>query len=196
MSSTETFNSRKIFYIADWHYDHRDIIFVDNRPFASVSEMNHQMIERWNRTVTPNDIVYILGDMFACSQKDAALILGQLHGTKVLIKGNHDLCDHPAFSHHFQSIADYMEIEDHGQTVVLCHYPIPCFNNHFDGWYHLYGHVHMGFEWELTLQAQKAMEDRGHLCQMYNVGAMLPWMDYTPRTLDQIVKMAKNDSLR
>lgn len=27
----------------------------------------------------------------------------------------------------------------------------------------------------------------GHPCQMYNVGAMMPWMDYTPRTLDEIV---------
>ena len=24
-------------------------------------------------------------------------------------------------------------------------------------------------------------------CQMYNVGAMMPWMDYTPRTLDEIL---------
>lgn len=23
-------------------------------------------------------------------------------------------------------------------------------------------------------------------CQMFNVGAMMPWMDYTPRTLEQI----------
>lgn len=24
-------------------------------------------------------------------------------------------------------------------------------------------------------------------CQMFNVGAMMPWMDYTPRTLDEII---------
>ena len=25
-------------------------------------------------------------------------------------------------------------------------------------------------------------------CNMINVGAMMPWMDYTPRTLDEIEK--------
>jgi len=25
-------------------------------------------------------------------------------------------------------------------------------------------------------------------CEMYNVGAMMPWMDYTPRTLDEIIE--------
>ena len=24
-------------------------------------------------------------------------------------------------------------------------------------------------------------------CRMFNVGCMMPWMDYTPRTLDQII---------
>lgn len=28
---------------------------------------------------------------------------------------------------------------------------------------------------------------------MFNVGAMMPWMDYTPRTLDQIIGGAGND---
>lgn len=30
----------------------------------------------------------------------------------------------------------------------------------------------------------------GHKCQMYNVGAMLPYMDYTPRTLEQIILLS------
>lgn len=25
-------------------------------------------------------------------------------------------------------------------------------------------------------------------CEMYNVGAMMPYMDYTPRTLDEIIE--------
>jgi len=31
----------------------------------------------------------------------------------------------------------------------------------------------------------------GHKCQMYNVGAMMPWMDYTPKTLDQIILLSE-----
>ena len=30
----------------------------------------------------------------------------------------------------------------------------------------------------------------GKQCQMFNVGAMMPYMDYTPRTIDEILKGA------
>ena len=30
-------------------------------------------------------------------------------------------------------------------------------------------------------------------CQMFNVGCMLPYMDYTPRTLDEIIQSNQND---
>ena len=36
----------------------------------------------------------------------------------------------------------------------------------------------------------------GKKCAMYNVGVMMPWMDYTPRTLDQILRgAARYDAL-
>lgn len=28
-------------------------------------------------------------------------------------------------------------------------------------------------------------------CNMFNVGAMMPWMDYTPRTLEEIEALSK-----
>lgn len=34
----------------------------------------------------------------------------------------------------------------------------------------------------------------GHKCLMFNVGAMMPWMNFTPRTLDQIIGGASNDN--
>lgn len=34
-------------------------------------------------------------------------------------------------------------------------------------------------------------------CQMFNVGAMIPWMDYTPRTLDEIIAAnSHNEAVR
>ena len=80
----------KKFYIADWHYDHKNIIALDNRPFKDVTEMNNSLIERWNKVVSKEDIVYILGDMFWCDHKTAMNILDKLNGTKILIRGNHD----------------------------------------------------------------------------------------------------------
>ena len=57
-------NKCRRLYIADWHYGHKNILSFDNRPFKTVEEMNAALIDRWNKTVFPGDIVYMLGDMF------------------------------------------------------------------------------------------------------------------------------------
>ena len=91
----------------------------------------------------------------------------------------------------FTKISEYMEIEDDGRKVVLCHYPIPCFKNHFYGWYHLYGHVHNSFEANMMEHIKREMTDLyGKQCEMYNVGAMMPYINYTPRTLEEILNAA------
>ena len=88
----------------------------------------------------------------------------------------------------FVKVTEYMEIEDGDRKVVLSHYPIPCFKNHFYGWFHLYGHVHNSFEFNMMEHDKYLMEELyTRPCKMYNVGAMMPWMNYTPRTLDEIL---------
>ena len=176
------------YYIADWHYGHANCIHFDNRPFKSCEEMNAELIRRWNERVKADDQIYILGDMFWCKGGEAVEVLKQLNGQKFLVKGNHDRCHDSAFVKSFANINEYMEVEDEGRKVVLCHYPIPCFKNHFYGWYHLYGHVHTSFEHNMMLHDRYLMEQLyGKQCLMYNVGAMLPYMDYTPRTLSEIL---------
>ena len=180
----------KNFYIADTHFDHDAIISFDNRPFIfGAEEMNAALIKNWNGVVGKDDTVYILGD-FCWSTADRWIeVLEQLNGNKELILGNHDLKNMPAkLKKMFQDIKEYKEIKDNGRDVVLCHYPIPCFKNHFYGWYHLYGHVHNSFEANMMENAKRLMTDLyGEQCQMYNVGCMMPYMDYTPRTLNEIV---------
>lgn len=176
-------------YIADWHYGHANAIKFDNRPYFTVEEMNIDLRERWNQVVHTDDTVYVLGDMFWVKAGEAIPVLHTLNGTKVLVKGNHDRCHDNKFKKCFAQIDEYLEIKDNGRDVVLCHYPIPCFKNHFYGWYHLYGHVHNSFEWNMMEHCKREMTDLyGKQCQMYNVGAMMPWMEYTPRTLDEILK--------
>ena len=80
-----------IFYIADWHYNHANILAYDNRPFKTVEEMNTALVERWNSVVTPTDTVYVLGDMFWGGEAKAVSVLDSLNGKKVLIVGNHEL---------------------------------------------------------------------------------------------------------
>lgn len=174
-------------YISDWHYGHANVLGFDNRPFVNVEQMNEELIRRWNNAVSDGDLVYILGDMFWCSPKQATPIMEQLNGQKILVKGNHDRWHDSKFDKLFVKIDEYIETEDNGRKVVLCHYPIPCFKNHFYGWVHLYGHVHNSFEWNMMEHQRFLMEELyDRQCNMINVGAMMPWMDYTPRTLDEI----------
>lgn len=178
----------KKFYISDWHFGHANVLAFDNRPFTDVEQMNDALIRRWNAVVSDGDIVYILGDMFWCTPKHASGIVDQLNGQKFLVKGNHDRWHDAKFDKKFVKIDEYMEVDDAGRNVVLCHYPIPCFKNHFYGWFHLYGHVHNSFEWNMMEHQRFLMEELyDRPCAMVNVGAMMPWMDYTPRTLDEIL---------
>lgn len=119
--------------------------------------------------------------------------MSNLNGNKHLIIGNHDkkFLKNRDFREQFVEVANYKEIslDDRGNKgIVLCHYPIPCFNHHYYGWYHLYGHVHNSFEWKMMEHDKYLMSELYNVpCYMYNVGSMLWYMNYTPKTLDQIV---------
>ena len=41
----------KVFFIADLHFGHKDVIAFDNRPFRNVEEMEEEMIRHWNAKV-------------------------------------------------------------------------------------------------------------------------------------------------
>lgn len=80
-----------IWITADLHFWHRNIIKYTKRPFQSVEDMNEAMITNWNSVVGPEDLIYILGDMFFCGKERAKTILDRLNGQKILIKGNHEV---------------------------------------------------------------------------------------------------------
>jgi calcineurin-like phosphoesterase family protein len=50
-----------IWFTADFHLGHKNIIRYCNRPFDTVEEMNRPIIERLKSLVKPNDILYFLG---------------------------------------------------------------------------------------------------------------------------------------
>lgn len=82
-----------IFFTADLHFRHANVIDFESRPFASVEEMDQTLIQNWNDTVTPTDEVWVLGDYSLPSGRKKALgYLEQLNGTKYLVTGNHDRC--------------------------------------------------------------------------------------------------------
>lgn len=179
------------YYISDLHFGHKNSLSFDNRPFTDIEIHDRAIIGNWNDVVSIDDDVYILGDISWHNATKTIEIFKSLNGRKHLIKGNHDskLLRNRELQSLFVEICDYKEIPlDNGRGIVLCHYPIPCFKNHYYGWIHLYGHVHNSFEYNMMESVKRQMEELYNIpCLMYNVGTMMPYMDYTPRMLEEIM---------
>ena len=50
------------YFTSDHHFCHAGALGLYRRPFASVAEMDRQMIDWWNSVVGPQDEVWHLGD--------------------------------------------------------------------------------------------------------------------------------------
>ena len=82
----------KVFFTADMHFGHENVIKFDKRPFETVEEMDAELIRRWNAKVGKGDLVYVLGDMiWKTRNNDADTLIRSLNGQIILIKGNHAL---------------------------------------------------------------------------------------------------------
>lgn len=185
----------KTFFISDLHFNHKRVIEYDKRPFNDIEDMEEQLIKRWNAAVKPGDCVYILGDLnWSRKPADIVNLLKKLNGDKKLIKGNHDQCTHStqvknAFGCYIKEL-DMIDVD--GRNVVLCHYPIASWKqmqrrNPDENAILLYGHVHMTNEYYLFEQYLKMLRNmKGINFEAYNVGAACPWIDYTPRTIEEI----------
>lgn len=53
----------KDFWISDLHFGHKSALEFDNRPFKTIEEMDNYMIANWNRVVSDEDTVRIVGDI-------------------------------------------------------------------------------------------------------------------------------------
>lgn len=78
------------FFIADTHFGDERILRYENRPFASVEEMDRRLLDSWNRVVSEEDRVFVLGDFSCYGEERDRELLAALRGRKILILGNHD----------------------------------------------------------------------------------------------------------
>lgn len=185
-------------FISDCHFFSESVIKLDNRPFSSVEEMNRYMIHTWNSNVPDNCIVFILGDFCDSEdEEDWIDLLTSLRGRKWLIRGNHDPSKLSyALQSEFFGISDYLEVETEGKNVILSHYPIPFYSRAYNkDTFMFYGHVHQTREYEMMKRLKKHLRDtckdpKHNKGNLYNVGAMLPLIQYRPRSFSYIVKSA------
>ena len=75
-----------IFFTADTHFFHKNILKLDNRPWDTIEEMNNAMLAKWNNKVGNDDTVYICGDYSWKIGEQHVEFLRQLHGKKILIR--------------------------------------------------------------------------------------------------------------
>jgi len=133
-----------IYFTADHHFGHANIIKHSSRPFSSVEEMDAALLANWNGVVRPQDTVYIMGDLFFRNTISAEDYLRKLNGKKHLIVGNHDRdwMKKTALPQFFESVENMVEINDGTHRITLCHYPMMTWNHVAKGSYMIHGHIH------------------------------------------------------
>lgn len=145
------------YFTADEHYWHRNILWMENRPWDNISEMNKGLISNNNKIVKPEDTVFHLGDFCLSSKKRSLEILEALTGKHILIKANHDKwlkvgSNDTVFRTDEKLVSSYkyasaiLEIEIKGQLLVLSHYAMRSWpRSHYGSW-NLFGHSHCKLE--------------------------------------------------
>ncbi len=126
--------------ISDTHFWHENIIKYCSRPYASVAEMNEDMVAKWNAVVKKDDIVWHLGDFCFGAKEHVKEIVSRLNGRISLVLGNHD--------HHkpgFYYDSGFHRVYDHPVVVsdffILSHAPLQWVKDG-DAYANVYGHVH------------------------------------------------------
>jgi calcineurin-like phosphoesterase family protein len=199
------------YYIADTHFFHENMNHkYDMRGFADAQEMNSYMIAQWNSRVHKNDEVVILGDFSYGDAEQTNELLRKLNGRLYMIEGNHDyvLHDREFDTSRFIWIRQYAQMHDNGRRVILCHYPIMCYNGQYhvsskgkNMTYMLHGHVHNTQDQKFvdayvqSVRASMYYDKDGNPagtrpCNMINCFCM--YSDYVPLSLDEWILLEEN----
>jgi len=145
----------KLFFTADLHFGHHNILCYDSRPFLTIEEHDEVLIQNWNSVAPHDSKVFVLGDLFWSRNPDVNLgILKRLNGRIILVKGNHEKwlkkLTPQQISLKIDKVVDYLEIKvqdpeaDNGrsQHIVMCHYAFLTWNRALRGSWNLFGHSH------------------------------------------------------
>ena len=124
-------------FTADEHYGHPRIREYCGRPFCSVSEMDEEIIRRYNEVVGDDDTVIHAGDFtLRPSLKESQKYISQLKGKHIFLRGSHDKWTKKLNCH------EIFELTIDGQYIVVCHYAMRVWpRSHYNSW-QLFGHSH------------------------------------------------------
>ncbi|MFO0822474.1 MAG: hypothetical protein U0792_05035 [Gemmataceae bacterium] len=170
----------QVWFTADTHFGHGNIIKYCQRPFLSPEEFaitrddprsklrisnetvkrhDHALLEAINSAVAPDDILWILGDFCWGGHADAMRYRNRIRCRTVnLVWGNHDQNE---IASAFNDCIDQGMIRVEGQEIWLNHYPMRSWDRAFHGSWHFYGHVHGRLEREDAAKPALLTKDVG-----------------------------------
>lgn len=136
-----------IWFTGDQHFNHTNIIEYCDRPFATVDEMNAEIVARWNDVVRDGDDVYVLGD-FTLGE-NAWHYFAQLKGNIFILPGCHDhrWIEHEGFgltrSQRRVAVLPQLHVlRLKPMPITLCHYAMRTWYRSHHGSFHLHAHSH------------------------------------------------------
>ena len=143
-------DASRIFVTADSHFGHAEAIDLYDRPFTDEAEMTSAMIDRWNETLRPDDLLVHLGDFVGdLSDSERKIRVATEVRERIavdrilLVRGNHD-SKRPEYARIFDDVVDLLDHRpvDSPLRVVMTHYPLRSWRGNRRGSFHLHGHTH------------------------------------------------------
>jgi calcineurin-like phosphoesterase family protein len=186
----------KVFVISDLHLGHGGILSFNKqdgkrvRPFLNLHEMHDRIIEGWTSVVSPEDKVYVLGDVAFKMNQTIQGMLRDLPGKKRLVRGNHDLGkDSWYHGAGFSSLYGVRQIDG----VWLTHVPMHPQSLSGRARGNIHGHLHANHViadgyWDAARMYPNNAKSYRDL-RYFN--ACVEPLDYVPRTIDSIVEERK-----
>ena len=133
----------KIFFTADLHLGHENILKYCNRPFRNAQEMDGVILDNLNSQVHADDRLYVVGDFTFGGVDRVRSYRDRIHCKNVyLIPGNHDYLSVKQYEEMFVWASPLREIKVGSTHIVLCHYAMRRWPRSHKGSWHLYGHSH------------------------------------------------------
>ena len=138
-----------IYFTSDLHFLHKNIIKYNRGYYSSVEEMDEDIIRVINKTTTPQDTLYILGDIAIGSVRKSVELLARIHCTIFIVPGNHDssrACNRYNELPNVTVLPTLTELKLGSTDIVLCHFPLVVWNKGHHGAWQLFGHTHGSYE--------------------------------------------------
>lgn len=173
-----------IFVTSDWHFSHDREFVYKPRGFNSVEEMNIALVERHNSIVTPEDDVYVLGDL--CLGGTDSLernkeFISSMNGKLHIAFGNHCTDSRKKMYAELPNVVETawaIALKYRKYHFYMSHFPTLTGNLEKESLkqmiINLYGHTH---------QQTNFFEDRSY---MYHVG--VDSHDCYPVSLDKVIE--------